>query len=72
MKQTVTINLTESQRIQLNKIWFLYGNYGQKHTDGNHKFIQRLLDSNTYEFEFYKKTISKECKNIVDSILERF
>ncbi len=38
------VTLTDSQRDRLERLWFVYGNYGPKTTPGNHQFIQGLLE----------------------------
>jgi len=62
------INLTQEQKKKLELLWFVYGNYGKKHSDGNHRFIQNLLEKG----EDYRKLFkpSKEAKKAVDEILK--
>jgi hypothetical protein len=44
-RRTATrITLTESKRERLERLWFVYGNYGPKTTPGNHQFIQGILE----------------------------
>lgn len=68
--------LTGSQKINLEKLWFLYGNGGAKYTLGNHKFIQGLLESNEDYRKFYVKTaqaihcLTQECIAEVDKIID--
>lgn len=62
-----TLNLTTDQQRQIRKLWFVYGNYGSRHSDDDHKFLQRLLDKDTDEREFYRP--SKEVKRLVDAVL---
>jgi hypothetical protein len=38
------VALTDVQRERLERLWFVYGNYGPKATPGNHQFIQGLLE----------------------------
>ena len=38
------VTLTGPQRERLERLWFVYGNYGPKTTPGNHQFIQGLLE----------------------------
>jgi hypothetical protein len=38
------VTLTDAQRERLERLWFVYGNYGPKTTPGNHQFIQGLLE----------------------------
>jgi hypothetical protein len=42
MNTEVEINREFKQK--LTRLWFLYGNNGKLHTNGNHKFIQRLVE----------------------------
>ncbi len=37
------MTLSDDQRKQLEAMWDVYGNEGEKYTIGNHKLIQRLL-----------------------------
>jgi hypothetical protein len=61
------IALTDDQRKQLEKLWFVWGNRGSKHSMGNHKFIQRFLDSGEDHRDFYKP--DTELIALVDKIL---
>lgn len=47
------MELSEEQRKQLNKLWFIYGNNGKKHSHSNHRFIQNLLTNGEDDREFY-------------------
>jgi hypothetical protein len=59
----------EQQR-QLEDLWFRFGNNRSEHTMGNHKFIQRLLDSDgLWEESFYKPT--QACLDAVVAIVGR-
>lgn len=68
--------LTSEQKSELEKLWFIYGNGHQKHTLGNHKFIQNLIENNDYHSKFYLNTtqitncLSRECLQKVDEILD--
>jgi hypothetical protein len=33
------VEVTDGQRRELERLWFIYGNYGPKTTPGNHQFI---------------------------------
>lgn len=59
--------LTQEQIKQLDKLWFIYGNYGPKHHDGGHRFIQVLLEHNEDARDWYGP--SDECIDAVDAIL---
>lgn len=79
------MEINEQQQKALQKLWFVYGNGGKKHTHHNHRFIQCLIESQEDEREFYLgadktktvkagidwKTIelTQECINEVDKIL---
>ena len=43
-RKAAPVTLTGSQRERLERLWFVYGNYGPKTTPGNHQFIQGLLE----------------------------
>jgi len=43
-RKATPVTLTGSQRERLERLWFVYGNYGSKTTPGNHQFIQCLLE----------------------------
>jgi hypothetical protein len=44
-RRTATrVTLNEAQHDRLERLWFIYGNYGPKTTPGNHQFIQGLLE----------------------------
>src|SRR5215204_4627184 len=43
-RKATPVTLTEAQRERLERLWFVYGNYGSKTTPGNHQFIQCLLE----------------------------
>ena len=79
------IVLSEQQREKLEKLWFIYGNNGKKHTHHNHRFIQNILEHGEDTELFYKnadksKTVSakidwsavrltSDCVNDVRSVL---
>lgn len=67
---------TSKQLIQLKKIWFLFGNKGKLHTNGNHKIIQHLVSEEQDSMEiigrdvkFYKADVTNECIGSVIRIL---
>ena len=43
-RKATPVTLNDSQRERLERLWFVYGNYGSKTTPGNHQFIQCLLE----------------------------
>jgi len=52
----------------LEGLWFVFGNYGPKHTPDNHKFIQRHVEGKSHEAKFYKPT--GECRRAVKRLLQ--
>lgn len=74
-KKVIPVTLTDEQRERLERLWFYYGNYGQKTTPGNHSFIQRLLENGIDERPLYTKRTPKseiptpECEEAVEAIL---
>jgi hypothetical protein len=78
--------LTEDQKKGLMKLWFIYGNRGKKHSHGNHRFIQCILEHGEDEREFYRnmdlsrmvkagvdpntQKITQECIDKVDEVLK--
>jgi len=61
------LSLTEEQVRRLERLWFIYGNEGKYHTDGNHKFIQRFLDAQQDQRKLYRPDAG--CIKAVDEIL---
>lgn len=55
---------------RLRKLWFVFGNYGPKHTDAGHKFIQKCLAGEDLQElkDFYNPP--GEVIVVVESILE--
>ena len=47
--------ITEEQKKELIKLWFIYGNKGKKHTHHNHRFIQNFIEQGEDTEEFYRK-----------------
>jgi hypothetical protein len=74
-RKAVPVTLTAEQRIRLERLWFIYGNYGPKSTPGNHSFIQRLIENGIDERPLNNKRTPKsqiptpECEACVDKIL---
>ena len=72
MKVVLTVN----QKSELERIWFIYGNGGAKHTLGNHKFIQCLLEIQEDHRKLYVNgtsvlnKLTSECQIEVDKILD--
>lgn len=61
------VTLSDRQRYALEKLWFLYGNHGPKHTMRNHRFIQNILEKGKDYRDFYKP--DAEAVKAVDAIL---
>lgn len=74
-RKAVPVTLTAEQRTRLERLWFIYGNYGPKSTPGNHSFIQRLIENGIDERPLNNKRTPKsqiptpECEASVDQIL---
>ena len=72
-RKATPVTLTDSQRERLERLWFVYGNYGPKTTPGNHSFIQGLLehgkDMRPLRLPGYKPTA--ECEAAVDAVLAK-
>lgn len=68
--------LTTEQKDSLQKLWFIFGNGREKHTLGNHKFIQNLLVENEDYRKLYVngpsvlEKLTSECQLEVDKILD--
>lgn len=79
------MTITPIQRIKLNRLWFIYGNGGSKHTDLNHKYIQGIIQYDEDREAAYKNAdmsafiatgrdidkikLTDECVNAVKEIL---
>jgi hypothetical protein len=74
-RKAAPVTLTAEQRTRLERLWFIYGNYGPKSTPGNHSFIQRLIENGIDERPLNHKRTPKsqiptpECEASVDKIL---
>lgn len=74
-RKAAPVTLTAEQRTRLERLWFIYGNYGPKSTPGNHSFIQRLIENGIDERPLNTKRTPKsqlpthECEASVDKIL---
>jgi hypothetical protein len=74
-RKATPVTLTAGQRARLERLWFIYGNYGPKSTPGNHSFIQRLIENGIDERPLNTKRTPKsqiptsECEACVDKIL---
>jgi hypothetical protein len=69
------VTLSRAQRKELERLWFIYGNYGPKQTPGNHGFIQGLLEHGVDLRPLFTKRTGKaekptaECEELVDAVL---
>lgn len=58
--------LTLERKRRLEKLWFIYGNNGKKHTKGNHRMIQLFLEEYKigenveHRYKKHKKFFSKK------------
>jgi hypothetical protein len=74
-RQAAPVSLTDRQRELLERLWFVYGNYGPKSTPGNHQFIQGLLEHGLDLRPLQTKRTAKrdkpteECEAAVEAIL---
>jgi plasmid stabilization system protein ParE len=62
------LTLTPEQRKKLGDLWYVYGNNGPRHTQGNHKWIQTILRLQMDHREMYKP--SEVCIQTVDEVLK--
>jgi hypothetical protein len=53
------MEITQEQRTQLEKLWFVFGNNGKKHTHHNHRFIQNFLERGEDTEKFYRNADKK-------------
>lgn len=74
-RKVTPVMLTDSQRERLERLWFVYGNYGPKTTPGNHQFIQGLLEHGLDLRPLQTKRTAKrdrpteECEAAVEAVL---
>jgi hypothetical protein len=61
------VEVTEGQRRELERLWFVYGNYGPSHTMQDHYFIQGFLERGQDERDFNR--VTEECLAAVDTVL---
>ena len=61
------VAISAEQRGRLERLWFIFGNYGPKHTMPNHYFIQGFLERGLDERDFNK--VTPECLTAVDEVL---
>jgi hypothetical protein len=74
-KVATRVTLTGLQRERLERLWFVYGNYGPKTTPGNHQFIQGILEHGLDLRPLQTKRTAKrdkpteECESAVEAVL---
>ncbi len=70
-KEVVPVNLSPQQRRELERLWFVFGNYGPKTTKGNHSFIQGLLERGQDERPLRLKGYipTEECERAVERVM---
>ncbi len=70
-KEVVPVNLSPQQRRELERLWFVFGNYGPKTTKGNHSLIQGLLERGQDERPLRLKGYipTEECERAVERVL---
>jgi len=74
-RKPAPVTLTDSQRERLERLWFVYGNYGPKTTPGNHQFIQGLLEYGLDLRPLQTKRTAKrdkpteECESAVEAVI---
>ena len=66
-REAKKVEVTEEARRQLERLWFIYGNYGPRHTMENHYFIQGFLERGQDERDF--NDVTEECLAAVDAVL---
>jgi len=64
------IKLNSSQKGELERLWFIYGNGGKKHTMGNHKFIQGFLENKSLNFLNFYDDVTSECYEAVGKFVD--
>ena len=74
-RKATPVTLTAAQRARLERLWFVYGNYGPKARPGNHQFIQGLLEHGLDLRPLQTKRTPKkdrpteECEAAVETVL---
>ena len=66
-REVKPVEITSEQRGRLERLWFVYGNYGPRHTMENHYFIQGFLERGQDERDF--NDVTPECLADVDAAL---
>lgn len=60
--------LTDEQRRQLRKLWFVFGNYGPGHTGANHRYLQELIEHDCDESYWFVPTA--DCAAAVEAVIK--
>ena len=70
-RKVIPVTLTNYQREKLERLWFIFGNYGPQMTRGNHSFIQGLLERGQDERPLKQRGYvpTEECEQAVDKVL---
>lgn len=72
MSKQVKLNIEQLKALE--KLWFIYGNNGKKHSHCNHRYIQNFIEAGEDTKEFYlsspKNDLTQECIDEVDKILK--
>lgn len=77
IRKPIPVKLSPRQRKELERLWFIYGNYGSKRTPGNHSFIQGLLEHGIDLRPMFTTRTRKtdrpteECEAAVDAVLDK-
>ena len=67
-REVKPVEVTGGLRRELERLWFIYGNYGPRHTMENHYFIQGFLERGQDERDF--NDVTPECLAAVDAVLD--
>lgn len=69
------IIVDDAKRKELEKLWFIYGNNGKKHSHCNHRYIQNILEQGQDTEMFYKKSkkndLTQECVDAVKKVISK-
>lgn len=61
------MKISKKQRKQIESLWLVYGNYGKRHSNANHRFLQSLLERGQDLRDLFKPSAEVVLK--VDQIL---
>jgi hypothetical protein len=70
-REVIKLELSGEQLYELERLWFFYGNHGEKSTPANHSFIQCLYERGIDErpLRTKKNWPTPECEAAVEKIL---